>query len=180
MNKMYAVVGMCGSGKSVVCEYLEKQGYQKIYFGGVTMRELKKEGLEVTCENEKYMREALRSKYGMGAFAYLLLPDIEEAYQEGNVILDGLYSWDEYIILKEKFGSALEMIAVVCDKNIRYERLAKRSVRPLSKEEAEKRDISEIENIAKGGPIAFADIYLYNNGDKGELEAQIEKVLRRN
>ena len=31
MNKIIAVVGMCGSGKSVVCDWLEKEGYQKYY-----------------------------------------------------------------------------------------------------------------------------------------------------
>jgi dephospho-CoA kinase len=180
MNKMYAIVGMCGSGKSVVCDYLENSEYTKIYFGGVTMKELKKVGLQVNPENEKNMREKLRSEYGMGAFAKILLPEIEEAYKKGNVVLDGLYSWDEYVILKDKFESNLEMIAVVCDKNIRYERLSKRSIRPLTLEEAKKRDIAEIENIKKGGPIAFADFYLYNNGEKEKLESQIEELLRRN
>ena len=37
MNKIIAVVGMCGSGKSIVSEYLESVGLKKVYFGGVTM-----------------------------------------------------------------------------------------------------------------------------------------------
>lgn len=179
MNKMFAIVGMCGSGKSVVCEYLENIGYKKVYFGGVTMRELKKAGLEVTPENEKMIRENLREQYGMGAYAHLLLSDIEQLYKENNVVLDGLYSWDEYLVLKEKFGSSLQMIAVVTDKETRYERLAKREVRPLTREEAEKRDIAEIENIKKGGPIAFSDFYLYNNGEKEQMHRNLEKILRR-
>ena len=40
MNKIIAVVGMCGSGKSVAVEEFEKRGYKKIYFGAATMREL--------------------------------------------------------------------------------------------------------------------------------------------
>lgn len=179
MNKIFAIVGMCGSGKSVVCDYLENLGYTKIYFGGVTMQELKKEGLEVNPENEKKIRESLREKYGMGAFAYLLLPNIEKAYEEGNVVLDGLYSWDEYVILKEKFKGKMRILAIITDKEIRYERLAKREIRPLTREEAEKRDIAEIENLAKGGPIAFADYYLKNDGKKEELEKNLEKILRR-
>ena len=35
MKKLIAVVGMSGTGKSVATSYLEEQGYQKIYFGGV-------------------------------------------------------------------------------------------------------------------------------------------------
>ena len=44
----------------------------------------------------------LRKKYGMGAIAEILKFDIENAYKQGNTVLDGLYSWEEYLILKEK------------------------------------------------------------------------------
>ena len=36
MNKLIAVVGMSGSGKSVVTEHLEKNNWTKLYFGGIT------------------------------------------------------------------------------------------------------------------------------------------------
>lgn len=174
--KVLAIVGMCGSGKSVACDILEKKGYKKIYFGGVTLNELKKSGLEDTPENEKKMRESLREKYGMGAFAYLLLDEIKKTSETNNVVLDGLYSWDELVCLNKEIPN-LKVIAIVADKNIRYDRISKREVRPLTKEEAIKRDISEIENIKKGGPIAFADFYLYNNGDMNEYEKNLEKIL---
>lgn len=178
MNNVLAVVGMTGSGKSVACDYLEDLGYKKVYFGGVTMDELKKANLEVNPENEKMMRESLRKEFGMGAYAIKLLPVIEDIHEKYNVVLDGLYSWDELIILKEHFKN-LKVIAVVADKDIRYERLSRREIRPLTREEAEKRDISEIENIKKGGPIAFADYYIYNNGDLEDYKKSLEKVLRR-
>lgn len=178
-NKMFATVGMCGSGKSIACQYLEQNGYSKVYFGGVTMDELRKRNMEVNAQNEKWMREYLRAQYGMGAYAYLLLSKIEELYDVGNVVLDGLYSWDEYVILREKFNNSLKVIAVVADKEIRYQRLAMREIRPLTREEAEQRDIAEIENIKKGGPIAFADYYLYNNGTKEETENELKRILRR-
>lgn len=178
MNNVLAVVGMTGSGKSVACDYLEDLGYKKVYFGGVTMDELKKANLEVNPENEKMMRESLRKEFGMGAYAIKLLPVIEDIHEKYNVVLDGLYSWDELIILKEHFKN-LKVIAVVADKDIRYERLSKREIRPLTREEAEKRDIAEIENIKKGGPIAFADYYIYNNGDVEDYKKNLEKILRR-
>ena len=178
MNKLYAIVGMCGSGKSVVCDYLESLGYTKIYFGGVVIQEVKKRGLEINPENEKLVREDLRKQYGMGAMAEVLLPEIEEAYKHGNVVLDGLYSWDELIILKNKFKENLETLAVITDKKTRYARLAQREIRPLTKEEALKRDIAEIENMKKGGPIAFADYYLENNENKEKLEKKLENILR--
>ena len=38
MGKLIAVVGMSGSGKGGVTDFLEENGWTKIYFGGVTYR----------------------------------------------------------------------------------------------------------------------------------------------
>lgn len=177
MNKIVAIVGMCGSGKSIASEYYENRGYKKVYFGGVTMEQLKKEGLEVTPENEKMMRERLRKEYGMAAYATLSLPKIEEYVKEANVVLDGLYSWDELVVLKEKFKE-LVVISIVVDKEIRYNRLASREIRPFTNEEARIRDISEIENLAKGGPISYADYYILNNGDMDLYQKELDRITK--
>ncbi len=177
MNKIIAIVGMCGSGKSVASEILEELGYKKVYFGGVTLEKMKEEGIEITPDNEKKMREGLRSKYGMGAYAIILLPKIKELSKDNNVVLDGLYSWDELKILKDELGSSLSVIAIVADKKLRYERLSVRDVRPLTKEEAINRDIAEIENIAKAGPIAYADYYIDNNHDLDSYRKRLMEIL---
>lgn len=177
MNKIIAIVGMCGSGKSIASEYFENIGYKKIYLGGITMDKLKEENLEVNPSNEKMMRERLRKEYGMGAYALLSIPKIEELIKTDNVVLDGLYSWDELKILKEKYPE-IKVISIVVDKKIRYERLTTRDIRPLTNEEAENRDISEIENVAKGGPIAFADFYILNNGNMEVYNIELEKIKK--
>lgn len=177
MNKIIAIVGMCGVGKSVACEFLENIGYQKVYFGGVTMEKLKEEGLEVTPLNEKMMREKLRRELGMGAYAKVLLPKIKDLSEESNVVLDGLYSWDELKILKGEFGDRITVICVIADRMLRYKRLAQRDVRPFNNEEANQRDIAEIENLAKGGPIAYADYYILNNGSVEEFEFRLNEIL---
>lgn len=177
MYPIVAIVGMCGSGKSIASDYLEENGYKKIYFGGVTMEVLEEKGLEVTPENEKMIRENLRKEHGMGAYAKLLLPRIIEYSSESPTVLDGLYSWDEYKILKDELKDNITVIAIITTKELRYNRLAKREVRPLTKEEAEKRDIAEIENLAKGGPIAFADYYISNDGDIASYKEQLKNII---
>ena len=179
MNRIIAIVGMCGSGKSVACDYLMQKDFEKVYFGGVTLEKLKEEGLEDTPENEKYMREKLRKELGMGAFAILLLPKIKELAESHDVVLDGLYSWDELKILKDEFGDELTTIAIIVDKKIRYQRLSVRPNRPFNHEEAKKRDISEIENIAKAGPIAYADYYIDNNGTFDDFDQRLEEILSK-
>jgi dephospho-CoA kinase len=176
MGKIVAIVGMCGSGKSIASKYFEDLGYKNVYFGGVTMEKLKEAGLEVTPENEKMMREKLRRELGMGAYAKVLLPRILELSKDYDVVLDGLYSWSELKILEEEFD--MSTIAIVCDKNLRYDRLSKRDVRPFNNEEAKKRDITEIENIEKAGPIAYADYFIYNNGSMEEYYKRLDEIIK--
>lgn len=176
MGKIVAIVGMCGSGKSIASKYFEDLGYKNVYFGGVTMEKLKEVGLEVTPENEKMMREKLRRELGMGAYAKVLLPRILELSKDYDVVLDGLYSWSELKILEEEFD--MRTIAIVCDKNLRYDRLSKRDVRPFNNEEAKKRDITEIENIEKAGPIAYADYFIYNNGSMEEYYKRLDEIIK--
>lgn len=179
MKKIVAIVGMCGVGKSVASDILERLNYKKVYFGGVTLDKLKEENLEINPENEKMMRERLRKEYGMGAYAVILLPKIKLLSEEYDVVLDGLYSWDELKILKNELGDNLTVISIIADKELRYERLSKREYRPLTREEAVKRDVSEIENIAKAGPIAYADYYIDNNHDLDSYEKRLLEIIEQ-
>ncbi len=182
MNRVVAVVGMAGSGKSAACEVLRRAGWGYIRFGRLTIDRLVEAGWEVTPDNEKRMREALRREHGMGAYARLLLPRIEEELARGPVVIDGLYSWSEYKILKERFAAAFSVIAIHASPAVRYARLAERveaeadparTVRRLSAEEARRRDYAEIEGIEKGGPIAMADVMIVN---ETTIEALQERV----
>lgn len=178
MNKLVAIIGMSGSGKSVATDYLKNKGWNKIYFGGVVLDQLKENHLEITPDNEKKMRESLRKKYGMAAMAIILLPQITESIKKQDTVLDGLYSWDEYLVLKEKFSN-LKLICVIADKDIRYHRVAIRKIRGLNNEEVEKRDYAEIENLAKGGPIAISDYYIFNNGSIEEENRRLEEIIKK-
>ena len=183
MPSLIAIVGMAGSGKSIATDYLENKGWKKIYFGGAVYDRMRQEGIEITPDSQKEYREMLREKYGMGAIAEILKFDIENAYKQGNTVLDGLYSWEEYLILKEKFKD-LVLICICCDKDIRYERIAKRIDRPFNHDEVIKRDLTELENLNKGGPIAYADYFINNNGDLdhyiNRLEVIINKIEEKN
>lgn len=176
MKKLIAIVGMSGTGKSVATTYLENKGYTTIYFGKAIYNKMKEEGIEITPDSQKEFRENLRKEHGMGVVAKMLLPKIEEAYKIGDTILDDLCSWDEYLILKNKFKD-LKLICVCTDKKIRYNRVSNRPDRPFNHEDIIKRDISEIENAAKGGPIAFADYYILNNGDLNAFYKRLEEII---
>lgn len=186
MNKIIFIVGMAGSGKSIVADELVAQGFSYVRFGQIVMDKIKEQGLEVNEKNEKDIREGLREEHGMAAFAILNIPKFDNFLESFNVVGDGLYSWAEYKVLKEKYGDKMFVIAVYAPPILRYERLGSRKAdndeeqrfRAIGKEDAKKRDYAEIENVEKGGPIAMADFTIVNTGTVEELKIQIKDILK--
>lgn len=174
---MAAVVGMTGAGKSEVSRLFERSGFIRIRFGDVTDEEVRKRGLELSEENERSTRELLRQKYGMAAYAILNLSRIELALKQQNVVVDGLYSWEEYNFLKKYFVDDLCVVAVWASPKTRYTRLAKRADRPLTLDEAASRDKAEVENINKAGPIAMADFTILNDSSLKDLDKKTRAVI---
>ena len=181
--KILAIVGMSGSGKSVVVDHLTNLGLPKIYFGGMIYKEMEKRGIERTAdgESEKHFREMIRETEGKDWVVRKVIESTKNLIAAGQkrIVLDGLYTWTEYKILKKEFPGQMTVLAVVVDKSIRHKRVAKRPERPFNAEEIQERDRSEIENLEKGGPIAMADYYLLNNGSVEELEKDVDEVLKK-
>lgn len=178
-KKVIVFVGMPGAGKSVAVEYLKSKGLSFAYFGGITIDEVKRRGMEVNAASEKFVREDIRAKEGKGAYAVRIIKQIEEFFEQGHdlVVIDGLYSWTEYKIFKESFGEHAIIIAIVAAANVRHQRLANRPIRPLTDQEATARDYAEIEYIEKGGPIANADYFLANEDTVAGLQSDVAKLL---
>lgn len=177
MSKVIAIVGMAGSGKSVVSRVFEEAGFTRIRFGDVTDKEVKAQGLPLNEENERRTREMLRKKHGMEAYAILNQPVIREALEHADVVLDGLYSWEEYDYLKKIYVDKLVLIAVWSSPGTRYRRLKERAHRPLTAAEAAGRDRAEIENLHKGGPIAMADFTIANETSLEYLKSEAKRVI---
>lgn len=167
-----AIVGMCGSGKSTATDVIKNCfEVETIYLGGLVFKELDRRGLERNPENEKIVREELRKNEGMGVIAKLVMPDINK--MNSSIILDGLYSFSEYEILKKCYNLNFKVIAIHADKELRYNRLSARKDRPLLPDQVDSRDNSEIRNLEKGGPIAIADFHIINNGNQDEFKSKL-------
>jgi dephospho-CoA kinase len=175
--KIVACVGMSGSGKSAVSSVFHDNGYTPVRFGDITDEELKKRGLELDEANEREIREEFRREHGMAAYAVLSIPRIDAALKSSDVVVDGLYSWEEYKYLKKRYEKEFIVVAVYSSPVIRYARLANRRVRPLTTEEAFGRDYAEIENLDKGGPIAMADFTIVNESSFEDMKKQAERII---
>ncbi|MDP2718448.1 MAG: AAA family ATPase [Dehalococcoidia bacterium] len=177
MNKVIAIVGMAGSGKSEVTREFEKTGYKRIRFGDITDLEIKRRGLKLDEKNERFIREMLREEHGMAAYALLNLPKITESLERSSVVIDGLYSWEEFKLLKERLINELIILAVYASPKTRYKRLLGRRERNLDLGDAQRRDAAEIEKINKGGPIAMADFTVVNDTSLVDLLSKTREII---
>ncbi|MCD6599771.1 MAG: AAA family ATPase [Dehalococcoidia bacterium] len=175
--KVVAIVGMAGAGKSEVTKVFEENGFKKIRFGDITEEEIKNRGLELNEENERYVREQLRKEHGMAAYARLNLARIDASLKLADVVVDGLYSWEEYTLLKDRYGERFITVAVWASQATRYARLINRAKRPLTYEEAASRDKAEIANINKAGPIAMANSIIINEASLKGLKKETEQII---
>ena len=175
-----AIVGLVGAGKTEVTEYvMKKTGWPKVYFGDATFDEMKKNGLEINEANERKTREEIRKNLGMGAYAILNVPKIKELFKNSSVVVESLYSWEEYLEMKKEFGDAFKVLAVLSSPETRIARMGSRPVRPLSREDMISRDYSQIENLHQAGPIARADFAIINEGTKEDLQKEIDKIIAK-
>ena len=117
--------------------------------------------------------------------AILNLSKFDSALKKGNVIADGLYSFEEYRVMKDHFGEACIVVAVYAPPKVRYDRVSKRVMsksdtnlrdRPFTKADAQLRDNNELVKLNKGGTIAMADYTIQNTRDLQFLLNQLEET----
>lgn len=174
-----AFVGMPGAGKSEAVSHLKNKNIPFLRFGDFTDEGVKKLGLPLIPENERIVREKYRQDLGMAAYAIMAKPRIEEMLKVNDVIaIDGLYSWEEYILLKKEFPD-LVLIHIYAEPAERYKRLSQREIRPVPLDKTRERDIAELEKLNKGGPIAIADFCIINDGVLDKMFGEIDDIVKR-
>ncbi|MDO8491216.1 MAG: AAA family ATPase [Dehalococcoidia bacterium] len=176
--RVVAIVGMSGAGKSEIAGVFEENGFVRVRFGDLTDEELARRGLPQTEENESRIRRLLREEHGMSAYAKLNLPRIDSALERSRVVVDGLYSWEEYVLMKRHYGDSLCVVAVYSSPGARRRRLVSRPRRPLTVEQSISRDFDEIEKANKGGPIAMADVTIVNESSLEDLRQRTQELVR--
>ena len=176
-SSVFGVVGLSGTGKSEAVRYLsELTQLQPVYFGGVVISEVNARGMQVNELAEAGVRTELRRTHGMAAMAILSRPAIEASLgTHGAVLMDGIYSMAEYKYLLEIYPQ-LRILAMHSTKLVRYERLKARPTRPLAPKEVDARDVREVEDLDKAGPIALADYHFVNDKTIAELEAYLRTL----
>jgi len=181
-QKVIAFVGMPGAGKGTCTKYLAATyDYPLIHFGDMVYEEVQARGLDNVLD-ERFVREDMRKQEGLAVLAKRAAAKADGYIKKGcpAVVLDGLYSWTEYKFLREKYQDSLIVVAIFATRELRHQRILDRkdSHRSYTKQQIINREVDEIENLEKGGPIAIADYSLLNDSTPEQLLADLDKILQ--
>lgn len=178
--KLIAFVGLPGTGKSAATVYATERGLPKVSFGEVMKNELQKAGLEMTQENERNLREKLRNDPAGDLMLLEVINQINSLVAAGQhkIIIDGLGAWASYKRLRQDYPGDLVVVSFAAQRHIRLRRLSTRSTFPLDEAQVNARDYDEIETLNKGGLLAMADYFLFDNNSLEQLHSQLDDLLR--
>ena len=172
------ILGMPGSGKSQVAQFLNNCGFPVIRLGGFVEDEVMRRGMSPGPSSEALIRNSLREEFGKDVLARRVLEALSQNPSTLLFVLDGVYSPEEDALFRRELSSSYFTIAILCDRLVRYGRLENRDHRHLNNEEAAKRDLQEMQSLRKADSIVMADHFVLNNDDlQTLLRATFEKIV---
>ena len=172
------LVGMPGSGKSLIVEVAQKRGYAVVTMGDVIREETLKSGLELNPANVGKVMLDLRKMNGEGVVAQKCIPKIE-LQKSKKVLVDGLRSLHEADVFRNHFQQ-FNLIAVHASPETRFIRLLRRgrSDDPKNWETFHDRDQREL-SVGLGNVVAMSENLVVNEGTPAETQEEVNDILRR-
>lgn len=179
MNKLIiGLVGPIASGKGEIKKYLqEKYGATEHRFSTMLRDVLNRIHIETSRKNLQDTSLMLRQQFGGDLLAKVLTEDVKKDESQ-LIIIDGIRRFDDIHYLKDL--AEFNLIAVVADEELRYQRVVSRnenagdSEKSFAEFQQDNQAEAELE-IPK--VMAAAKIQIENNGTFEELYSNIDKLL---
>jgi dephospho-CoA kinase len=175
MTFLTAVTGLSGVGKTTAIGHFESLGLgQRVYLGEEVLKEVNLRGLARNPENERSVRLTIREDEGPAVRA---TPLIERILAMGtNVFVDAIFDLEEYQHLKESFAKcSFVLLGVRAKRETRAVRLAIRPERPLTFEELQIRDSTELTQLRTDKVMDQADHKIDNEDSLAAFQQALEQ-----
>lgn len=170
--------GLPGSGKSEAAEYFSKKNFPVIRMGTLTDNLLQK-GKHQGERQEKAIRENVRKQFGNDIYAKWAIEELNQLNKENNIIVvDGLRNTAELEYFNNHLPS-IKLVYIETRQEIRYARLANRTIRPLTENEAQRRDVAELYILGLNEVKQRADYTIVNDQSIEKLHIQLEKIINQ-
>jgi dephospho-CoA kinase len=178
------IIGLTGtfaSGKDTIADYLVKEkGFDSYQTGDVVREWVKKEGLELTRDNQREMANKLRSQFGA---SFLVEEAIKKTHKE-NKAITGIRQPNEAEFFTKTDGAYL--IAVDAPIEARFDRIVKRKREgdPITLDELKTKENKEMTNSGDNPNcqnisycMKMAKFKIDNSGTFEELYKKVDDVL---
>ncbi len=175
-RKIFALVGMPGSGKTEATLNLNDLKLSRVVMGDVIREEMQKRKIPINSRNMREFMIELRDKEGMDIVARKCISKIEKL-NSNIVIIDGLRNFEEVEYFKKNLKT-FKIIAVKSSPETRYRRLLdrKREDDSLDINLLKERDKKEL-SVGIGKVIENADYIIENEGTIKELQDEFKKIV---
>jgi len=179
-TKVVGVVGLNGSGKDAVLEYLKGRcGLEMVSLGDVARELAHLEGVKFTRDKLHEISQKYLDKYGKEFFIKVLLEEVKRKSLQ-KVGVTGIRTPTDVEALRKHFGSDFFLIHVAVENpELRFERLKQRGETrdPKSYEDFLAQEKSEKELFHLDEAIQEADATISNTGTWEDLHREIDRLI---
>ena len=170
------VSGFIGSGKTSVCNLLEKHGFQALVLSDLLRDEAKKQGAGQNRDSLRQIGDDLRAKFGLDVLARRAIKRTREV--GGDWVLGSVRLPQEADAIKKAGGV---MVGVTAPLEVRYRRTKQRkreaSEADLTLEAFKQKDEHD-RQLGIPTVLSQADFLLSNEGTPQQLEVQVTDLIR--
>lgn len=178
--KVIGVVGLNGSGKDELVDYLHQRCGVPMLSAGDIVREIaREESMARTRANLHEISQEYMAQYGKGYFMKRLIEKIEEREWEA-IAIPGIRTPADVETLRAHFGEDLVVVHVeVTDPFVRYQRVKRRGKPrdPETYEDFLRQDATEEEMFHVSETIQHADMTINNDSTLEAFHRRIKESL---
>jgi len=178
--QIIGLTGAFGSGKSTAAAFFKQHGFRIVILSSFLEEEAVLRKLPVTREVLQDIGNELREKHGSGILMKMALRNVGS---DEKIVIDGLRNLSELEELKSHGGS---LVAIVADRNVRYERLKNLKRREkLTPELFTKLDLRDLgvnekmTGLQTAFCIAYADYFIDSNEGLDRFREKIEVFITK-
>jgi len=179
--KVIGLIGLIGSGKDTMGDYIAKRhGYKMIVMGDI-VRELAKElGRELTRDNLQLTQKEYSKKYGNEFFVRKVIGKIQKnSYTK--VVVNGIRRPEDASVLKQEYKNDMLIIRLDAKPETRFKRLKKRNrvSDPKTLGEFLRQEENEYKYFDYKETFKYTDVVIDAGKGLIAVQKQIDELLKK-
>ena len=177
---LFCVIGLPGSGKSTVADYIAQRYHGTVIHSGDVIRaEVRRRKLPYTSESDLKVAQWFHEK-GRQRLLAKRVWDVLKRSKKSILVEEGFRSLEATRELQRLAGQRCIIIATVCPFKVRAARLAKRKrfAAGESLNYLRQRDRDELRR-GVGAVMKAADYRISNSGTQKQTEMHVDKLMKR-